>query len=263
MKIRVLGCHGGDFLATNHEETIRYSQTGFLINQTVALDAGTLCGALPLEEVIAVRYILLTHAHLDHTAGLASLSEILLGRIREPVVIISIGAVIDTLRNHFFNDRLWPDFTQIPSGENPIFRYRKVKVGESFELERMKITPIEVNHVVPSVGYVIEEKNAAVVFSGDTFATDTLWKVASRVTTLKAAFIEASFPNELAALAQVAGHLTPLSAQIEFTKLKRPDLTLYLYHMKPVYLAEIKRQVEELKGGGQAILLQEGLRLSF
>ena len=56
--------------------------------------------------------------------------------------------------------------------------------------------------------------------------TMELWNVAAMEPTLKAAFIETSFPDELAELALVSKHLTPSLLSGAFQKIGRPDLTV-------------------------------------
>lgn len=262
MKVRVLGCYGADFYEERRGKAIRYNPSGFLINQSVAIDAGTLCGALTLPELTRIRYVFLSHAHLDHIQSLPFLAETLFGKIQHPVVIVSIAEVIEVLRRHFFNDHLWPDFTRLPTPENRILSYQVIPVGKSVEVEGLKVTAIHVSHIVPAVGFIIEDGPSAIVYSGDTWKTDELWKVASQIENLKAIFVESSFPDQFSELAMVSGHLTPQLTFQEFKKLNRPDLPLYIYHIKPPYLDEIRKQVKGL--GNKAIrLLRDGQVLHF
>src|SRR5262249_51834636 len=57
---------------------------------------------------------------------------------------------------------------------------------------------------------------------------------------------ETSFPNELQDLANVSGHMTPATLEIELRKLKT-DVPVYLYGGKPKHLDKIKRQVRALR----------------
>ena len=63
MKLRILGCNGGI--------GPKLRTTSFLVNNHLLLDAGTGVGELTLDEMLSLRHVLLTHAHLDHIAGLA------------------------------------------------------------------------------------------------------------------------------------------------------------------------------------------------
>jgi cAMP phosphodiesterase len=86
-----------------------------------------------------------------------------------------------------------------------------------------------------------------VLYSGDTYETEEIWRVAAQEPTLKAAFIETSFPNKMADLAKVSKHLTPALFAQEFKKLGRPDLPVYIYHLKPRFRQEVIRELKRLK----------------
>jgi cAMP phosphodiesterase len=66
------------------------------------------------------------------------------------------------------------------------------------------------------------------------------------VKNLKAIITETSFPNEFQDLADVSGHLTPSTLDVELEKLKK-DVPVYLYGGKPKHLKAIKQQVKALK----------------
>lgn len=55
------------------------------------------------------------------------------------------------------------------------------------------------------------------------------------MTLLKAAFIEASFPNEMDELARIAKHHTPALLAEEFAKLAKPELPVFVFHLKPPF----------------------------
>ncbi|HXC62546.1 MAG TPA: MBL fold metallo-hydrolase, partial [Nitrospiria bacterium] len=114
MRLRVLGCYGAEL--SNH------GTCGFLINRSVLVDGGTICSSLSLSEQRGIRYILISHVHADHIKGLPFLSENLIGQKgQKPIVVIGIGEVLAGLRQHLFNNQIWPDFTKLPNVRNPIF----------------------------------------------------------------------------------------------------------------------------------------------
>ena len=239
--------------------------SGFLINGSLLLDAGTTCAALTSSERRQIQAILISHIHLDHTQGLLSLAEVLIGqKRREPVQIVSTERVLAGLRRYFFRDTICPDFTVLPTRQHPVFSFRPILAGEESMLCGLAVRAIEVHHTVPGVGFLIHERQiapqttagarsgvpsagASLLYSGDTGPTTQLWEVASRDPDLKAAMIETSFPNALESLAIQSKHLTPRSLAQEFAKINKPDLRLYVYHMKPYYLAQIKREIGKLR----------------
>jgi len=243
VKIRVLGCHGSEQWVTGGTN---HHCCGFLINDTLLLDAGTISAALTLQEQLNIRDILLTHVHFDHVQGLPPFADNISHDIKESVTIRGTSDVVTGLRTHVFNNAIFPDFFALPHGR-PVFTARIVEPRQPLQLAGLTITAIPVNHLVPTVGFLIREGDRSILYSGDTYATEELWQVASRDATLKAAFIETSLPNEMAALALASKHLTPSLLRQEVGKLNRADLPLYIYHMKPSHASTIERQLHDLR----------------
>ena len=75
MKIRVLGCHGSDQLINRPLGTLPCRTCGFLVNDVVLVDAGTIGSQLLLHEQQRIQSILLTHLHFDHIKELPTLAE--------------------------------------------------------------------------------------------------------------------------------------------------------------------------------------------
>ena len=76
------------------------------------------------------------------------------------------------------------------------------------EADRLPITPVPVNHVVPTLAYIVRDQAGAIIVAGDTGPTTRLWELARETAGLRAIFLEASFPNSLKRLADVSLHLT-------------------------------------------------------
>ncbi|MBI5410429.1 MAG: 3',5'-cyclic-nucleotide phosphodiesterase [Nitrospirae bacterium] len=247
MKIRVLGCHGSDSLVGGTHGPYQCRTCGFLVDETVMVDAGTVGAALQLAEQKRIRQVLLTHLHFDHIQGLPTLADNLVDDVVDPVTLAGIPEVLDGLKRHIFNNRIYPDFLQLPNPQRPVFVLRPLDIGKEAEVSGLRVLPISVNHLVPTVGFLIREGATSVLYSGDTFATEEIWRVAAQEPTLKAAFIETSFPDEMEELARASKHLTPALLAREFQKIGRPDLPVYVYHLKPRFRLDIKRQLARLK----------------
>ena len=160
--------------------------------------------------------------------------------------VASIPEVLTGLETHIFNDEVFPNFFKIPSTTQPVFQPRVLAAGHMSLLSGLEVTPIAVNHLVPIVGFVISDGTSSFLYSGDTYQTDVLWHVASRLPSLKAAFIETSFPNDMADLAAQTKHLTPLLLAKELQKLNRPEVPVYVYHMKPRFREQIVSELRQL-----------------
>ena len=226
------------------------------MNGTVCVDAGALTDALTLEEQAAVRAVLVTHAHMDHVASLPFLVENVFGRNASPLEIVAPEDVLDALRKHLFNDALWPDFSRLPNDLVPAVTFRAVPVGEPFALEGLVGLALPVDHVVPTVGYILADGGTAIVFSGDTGPTDALWRAARARTDIRGLFVECSFPNSLQHLADVSKHLTPATLRAESAKFP-PGVPIHLYHMKPPTLDRLRADVAAL-GDARVSILADG-----
>ena len=262
VKLRVLGCHGSDQLVESDAGPRTCHTCGFLINDTVLVDAGTVGSVLFLSEQKRIRQILLSHLHFDHVKGLPTLADNLVGSGEKSVLLRSIPEVLDGLRDFVFNNFLYPDFLALPDPSNPVYVCRPLEIRREAEVCGLGITPIPVNHLVPTVGFMIREGNSSILYSGDTGQTDEIWQVASKEPRLKAALIETSFPNELAELAQTSKHLTPAMLGEEFRKIGKPSLPVFVYHMKPRFRRDIQRQLAELKIPNLRVL-DEGEEINF
>jgi cAMP phosphodiesterase len=255
MKIRVLGAYGGAMPGC--------APCGFLIDETVLLEAGTAASVLRLEEQRRIRHILVSHVHLEHVDALAYLADNLFTpKGTEPVSLVTLPDVARDLRDHFFNDRIWPDFTKIPDEHRPVFRIRELGVGEPAAVGTLEVTAFPVMHSVASAGFLIRGGSKSFVYSGDTNRLGALGSEARADPHLAAAFIEASFPNELADLAEATYHLSPRQFAIEFGRLGRPNLPVFAYHMKPRYLEALRAQLGAL-GIARLTVLDDGMELTI
>ena len=231
------------------------------MGDALALDAGALTDALTLEEQERLSAIVLTHAHLDHIASLPFLVENVFGRTGRPVEIAAPAEVLDALRTHLFNDVLWPDFSRLPDHREPTVTFRTLAPCVPNAIGGVSVTPVVVSHVVPTFGYVLDDGASSVVISGDTGPTEAIWEAARSARNLKAAFVECSFSDGMAAIAEISKHLTPRTLRAEIRKLP-PGVPVFLYHMKPPSLPALEAEVAAL-GDRRIRLLRDGDDLTF
>jgi cAMP phosphodiesterase len=222
--------------------------TCFVINDCVAADAGSLGFALNARERARVQHIVLTHAHLDHIASMPIFIDEEFSRLTSPVMVYAVPEVISMLRRFIFNDCIWPNFEKINllNGSGPALEFHALEPGTALELAGLSITPIPVNHTVPTAGLLVEDDRAAVIYTSDTYVTEQLWEVANRTEHLKAIFVDVSYPNELEDLAAVSRHLTPQSLGSELLKLKR-EAEIHCVHIKPGHREKVIRQLKALQ----------------
>ncbi len=256
--------------------------TSFLVfpaggGRGVALDAGTLHagiraahakgafaslglredGALGPEGQVLREHVaayLVSHAHLDHVAGL-----ILSSTDDATKPILALPSTLAVLREHVFNWRLWPNFTS--EGAAPaLSRYTLVPLasgepravpGTSFHVTAF---PLSHGGTSESTAFLLESGGASLLYLGDTGPDAVegqgrlraLWTQVVplvRARTLRAIFIEASYPSDRPD-EKLYGHLTPrwLDAELGvLAALVDPgapgkalrDLPVVVTHVKP------------------------------
>ena len=224
MKLRVLGCSGG--IGGN------LRTTSFLLDHDVLIDAGTGVSELGLTELCLIDHVFVTHSHLDHIACIPFMVDSV-GFMRDrPLTVYATQETLDILRQHIFNWKIWPDFSEIPNAQQPFMRYQPIGLGETVVLNGRKITPLPANHTVPAVGYHLDSGQASLVFSGDTFVNDGLWSVVNKIENLRYLIIETAFSNMEKDMAVLSKHLCPSLLADELAKLKR-EAEVFITHLKP------------------------------
>jgi len=182
MKVKILGCSGS--------ETIGHKPPGFLVNDTVMLDAGTITAALSIEAQSRITDILISHTHLDHIKSLLFLADNIIGRVKKPVNIRAVPKVIDAIKKHLMNDIIWPDFTKIPTPQNPVLAYKPLLAGAAVSVGGLKVKAVPANHPVPAVGFLVSDGKSSFLYSADTGPNEALWKEAARARNLRAIIVD-------------------------------------------------------------------------
>ena len=255
MRLRVLGCSGS--IGGQHNRT-----TSFLVDQDMLIDAGTGVGDLSLAELTSIDHIFVTHSHLDHVDSIAFFLDSV-GALRpKPVTVYATGPTTRILKKNLFNWDIWPDFTQIPTPQEPWLRYQEIKVGEVIAIGGRKITVLPAKHTVPAVGYQLDSGKSSLVFTGDTGPNDALWEVVNRIKNLKFLIIETAFSDKDRRLAELALHLCPAMLGEELAKLERPA-EVYITHLKPSEVELTMQEIDELSVDLRPRMLQNNHVFEF
>lgn len=235
----------------------------FIVNDSVAIDAGVLGLLSPLEAQRRVRHVFLSHSHLDHLATLPIFIDNVYWPGPECPSVWGSSQVLETLQRDFFNDRLWPDMIRLSDEESPFLRLESLSAEQPVEVEGLRITPIELKHVVPAFGFLVEElaTQVAVLFVSDTSPTERIWEVANQTPGLRGIFLEASFPNSMRWLADKAAHLTPELFRDELAKLKRP-VPVHVIHVKLAFESQILDELRALQLSN-LVVAEPGTTLEF
>lgn len=308
-KVVVLGSGGGP------EES---NLSGYLLapktsDQFIALDAGTLLSGvyiayengcfedIPLKaesdwappyEIFRdhIKVYLISHAHLDHVAGLVINSP---EDTSKP--IFAMDSVIDFLRDDLFNRKIWPNFGS--EGVVPIlgqYQYHRVQIAKQVSLGEtgMQMEAFLLSHpgCYESTAFLIESSGSYVAYFGDTSPDATekvkhlesVWKRLAPLVQegrLKGIFLECSYVDRKKE--QLFGHLDAKYLMEELTHLASfvnasnpkqalKGLKVLVVHIKdPMIkgksaLAETARELEKLNDLGVEFLFPiQGQRIEL
>lgn len=231
---------------TQGRATLEQRLTCFLVDDCVAIDAGSLAIALSQDQRQKIRDIIITHPHMDHIASLPIFIDDLYPELRKPIRIHATQEVIDLLEKDVFNWNVYPRFSDLTNDYGPVMEYVPIPLSTEFSIAHLKIVAVPVNHIVPTVGLIISDGKTSVAFSSDTAETDEFWDLINREGRLDALLVEASFPNEMAKLAEVSRHFTPATLNKELRKLTLDGMDILAVHLKPSYRETIIKQLTEL-----------------
>jgi cAMP phosphodiesterase len=228
--------------------------TCFIVNDRVAFDAGSLAMGLSDEERRQVRDVVLTHAHLDHTAGLPLFLDDQFATLTEPIRVHATAEVIEVLERDIFNWSVYPRFSELQNANGPVVVYVPFSNGVEFKAGDLKIKPLSVNHKVPSSGFLITDGASTVALTGDTSVLEGFWSELEVVPDLNALLIECAFPDELAELADMSYHLTPSTLAVELESFKNVNCPKFVVNIKPTYRDKVVNEINSLGIEGLQIL---------
>ena len=115
MKLAVLGCYGGIGAARR--------TTSLLLDDDILIDAGTGAGDLSLEQMARVDHVFLTHSHLDHCGFIPLLADAVAFMRKQPLRVHALPQTIAILKENMLNGRLWPDYSVLPTADDPYIRF--------------------------------------------------------------------------------------------------------------------------------------------
>jgi ribonuclease BN (tRNA processing enzyme) len=238
MKVQLLGS------SVRNSAQYQYVSS-FIVNGTVAIDAGSLGFHGTPQEQEAIRHVFLTHSHSDHTASLPIFVENAWTPSGECPRVYGSPETLDSVQRHIFNDVVWPDFVALSKRMPPFLQLCALQPEVQVEADGLRITPVPVDHLVPTFGYVIADDHGAAIIAGDTGPTTRLWEVAHQTAGLRAIFLEACFPNSMKPLAETSRHLTPEMFCQEVAKMP-PGVRVVAVHIKVRYREEVIRELNAL-----------------
>ncbi len=250
MRLKVLGAYAS--------ADATHNLTGYLIDDRLAIDAGTLGSRLTLLQQAKIEIVYVSHVHADHIRDLPNLIQNRHYSDAPPVEIVAAKDVMDMLHNDIFNGKIWPDFEHFPSPVTgkPAVKYRALQPGKRTVIGGFAMTAVPVDHTIASAGVIVEFEGQAFVFTGDTGPTSAIWKKVNKTPGVVAMITEASLPNDFAREAKESGHMTPEMFGNELSKIE-VDAPLYASHRKLPYERKIESEIRNIRDRRARILVEK------
>jgi 3',5'-cyclic-nucleotide phosphodiesterase len=254
MRLKVLGAYG----ASDAEHNL----TGYLIDDWLAIDAGTLTSKLSLAQQSRIQAVFITHSHADHIRDLPHLIHNRFNQSVPPLIVYAAKDVMRLLTENIFNGIVWPDFAKLnsPHTGKPAVQYRSLTAGKKSVVGEASLTAIPVDHLIAASGVIVEMNGQAITFTGDTGPTQEIWKRTNKTGNVVAVISEASFPNDQQTLADESGHLTPQTFGEELKRIT-VDAPVYASHRKIPFERDIESQIRNLRDRRARVLLEKNYTL--
>ena len=251
--IRMLGCNGGI-------GGIERQSTCYLLGDSVLIDAGTGLGTLPLDQMLRIDHVVLTHAHLDHIACLPLMIDSVCGQRNSPLQVWALPEVITILSDHIFNDKIWPDFTRIPTAEHPFLKLNPL--NNSILLNGMQLTTLPARHGIPACGLRVERDGVAIAFSGDTADCPEFWEAVKADQLLRAVIVECSYSASMHTMASLSMHLDAGTLLPRLSALP-PRVKPVIVHRKPGLESQIAAELNAGLPGKELLFPQASEEFTF
>jgi ribonuclease BN (tRNA processing enzyme) len=234
MDIQILGAHNC--------ESRKLRLISLLIDEVLAVDAGSLTSSLSFEAQQKLQAVLLTHQHYDHIRDVPTISMNFY-LAKATINVYATQPVYDVLATYLLNGEIYPKFLEKPENK-PTIRFTVIEPGKSEQVAGYSILAVPVNHNVPTVGYQVTSPDGKVVFyTGDSGpGLIDCWKCISP----QLLIVEVTASDKFKESIGNGGHLTPTLLKQELTTFR--ELKGYLpqvitVHMSPGLEAEIGAEI--------------------
>ena len=233
------------FLGTHNAESKDTRLVSFLIDDILAVDAGSLVSELTFPEQKKIRAILLSHGHYDHIRAVPAFAFNNSDRTTE---VIATRRTLEMLSSHLIDGVVYPEFTSESSFlRKATLRLVPVELFERQRIEGYDVMAVPVRHNLDAVGFEITSGDGKTVFyTGDTGpGLASIW---SRISP-QLVITDLTWPNNLAAAAKDAGHLCPQMLKeelIEFRRTKGYLPKVAAIHVSPQHEPEIEAEIREV-----------------
>ncbi len=242
MKIRFLGTHNTE---SKHSKLVT-----FLIDDVLAVEAGSLTSELTFAEQEKVKAILLSHGHYDHIRELPAFA---FGNSSRRTKVFGTRETLQIFSSHLADGLIYPEF----ASDNfflakSVLELCPVEPLLAFDIYGYRVLPVAVQHPISAVGFEIAKGDKRIFYTGDTGSgLAGIWQYISP----QLLITDLTLPNRLRDVARDSGHLCAemLKAElVEFQRIKGYLPRVNLVHMSPQYESEIE---EDVKGVSEELAL--------
>ncbi len=234
MRLRVLGVHNMESEATR--------LAGYLIDDVLALDAGSISRSLTFEEQHRIGAVLITHEHNDHVRDLPALRH----SFTVAGASFDVYGLAETLES--IVGRYIPDPGRAgATGDGPT--PRAVIEGETFPIGGHSVRAFRMRHSVPCAGYLVSDGSACLFYTGDTGpGLRDVWRQIEP----DALLTEVTYGNDNQGAAVQLGHLTPRLLEAELTAFGEARGYLpkvVVTHMNPPWETAVRSEIASMARG--------------
>lgn len=233
------------FLGTHDAESKTTRLASFVIDDVLAVDAGSLVSELTFEEQTKIEAILLSHGHYDHIRAVPAFA---FNNSHRTVKVLATSQTLEILSAHFINGIVYPEFASDASflGKAAL-QLVPIEPFNTQAIQGYKIMALPVVHPISAVGFGITSSDGKSIFyTGDTGpGLLHLWEYIAP----QLLVADVTFPNRLRKVAKDAGHLCPemLKAELlEFHRIKGYTPKVVAIHLSPQFEQEIAVEIEEV-----------------
>ena len=233
------------FLGTHNAESKNTRLVSLLIDDVLAVDAGSLVSELTFPEQTRIKAILLSHGHYDHIRGIPAFA---FNNSNRTTKVFATTKTLEIVSSHLIDGIVYPEFTS----EYSFLRKATIKLVPLEPLKRQdiegyQVMAVPVPHPLDGVGFEITSADGKTLFyTGDTGSgLSSSWSSISP----QLIITEVTWPNRLANMATAAAHLCPEMFKEELLELRRLKGCLpkvVVIHMSPQHETEIKRELREV-----------------
>jgi ribonuclease BN (tRNA processing enzyme) len=235
-----------------------------IIDDKLALDAGSITSNLSLDGQLKIKAVVLTHGHYDHIRDVPLLAmNFYLNEVA--VDLFAIDTVRQMLSASLMNGEIYPDFFSRPENK-PTLRFNRIEAYKETDAAGYRILALPTNHSVPSVGYQVTDVDGhSIFYVGDTGPVlGDIWTVISP----ELVIIEVTVPNRFEQFGRESKHLTPSLLREELISFKKSNGYLprvLCVHMNPPLEEEIAGEIASLSKELKCdiSLAYEGMRISL